>query len=112
MIQLSEIESYRKGLNDKVDEFGKQIREFASRYFPNGAIDFYSNFVMVYSRNVTAWNKALHCRLCDEFGLKLIQVEKRENFGSEYRQSYQIYWKYTGKDDTNFKELDFDKVRL
>ena len=46
MIQLSEIESYRKGLDDKVDEFGKQIREFASRYFPDGAIDFYSNFVI------------------------------------------------------------------
>ena len=93
--------------------FETYIAEFNKKLFPHGQIGFYSDFVKVKSPNVIEWDKKLHEKLCELFGLKLIKITKLEVWRARKASySFHLEYIYVDEQDTNFQELDIGSVRI
>ena len=100
-------------LIDKRKIFEININHFNKEFFPNGQVNFYSDFVKVKSPNVLEWNNQLHQELCELFGLKLIKITKLEVWRARKASySFHLEYIYVDEQDTNFQELDIGSVRI
>lgn len=112
-MKLHEIINNKNNFDDKEWEFRKELNDFNSIHLPNGRIDGWGNMVVVAVTNILDWSKPQHHHLCMEFGLKLVKVEKREYWDSrKHGYELRVFWYYASEQDTNFNELNFDKVNL
>jgi len=94
-------------------EFERLLNEFNSIYLPNGRINGFGNVIIVTVQEIMDWIHPQHHRLCQEFGLNLFKIEKREMWNPDKRgYSLQVDYFYVDEQDTNFKELDLQKVKL
>ena len=109
-MKFHDILNSKNDSNDSELKFKNQINDWNCRHLPRGDI-FYGAELIVRVMNIMDWTHPQHYHFCKDFGVKLVQVEKMVNFRADTYE-FRILFFYADEEDTNFEELEWEKVRL